>query len=253
MTTRATTLGTGRKADRVADDLLRRIVAGELEVGSLLPKEAELAARYEVNRSVIREAIKLLEVHRLVHPIRRRGTEVLDPMASMSPEVLRAMLVPEPGRVDRDLLADFLDIRTTLDLQMSTLAARHRTDADLEAIDACLADLADALYDRPRYDEVADRLSLAVARATHNRVFEMLVWWNQQVATDLQDIFRTVRPANEPHLAGLRLLVDLIRRREVEQVRALVAAFHEWATPRLLAAAALSTGEPLAHVMEGLG
>lgn len=83
-----------RKADRVAQDLLRRIVAGEVEVGSLLPKEAELAEAHGVNRSVIREAIKLLEVHRLVRPIRRRGTEVLDPMASMSPEVLRAMLVP---------------------------------------------------------------------------------------------------------------------------------------------------------------
>ena len=34
-----------RKADQVADDLLRRIVAGELTVGSLLPRENELADR----------------------------------------------------------------------------------------------------------------------------------------------------------------------------------------------------------------
>lgn len=246
------TPGTGRKADRVADDLLRRIVAGDLEVGSLLPKEAELAEAYEVNRSVVREAIKLLEVHRLVRPVRRRGTEVLDPMASVSPEVLRAMLVPQPGRVDRQLLADFLEIRASLDVQMSTLAAERRTEADLEALDACLAELDEALRDRARYDEAADALSRAVARAAHNRVFQMLVWWNQQVSTDLQDIFRTVRPATEPHLAGLRLLVDLIRRREVEQVRTLVTAFHEWATPRLMAAAALSTGEPLSNVMGAL-
>jgi len=70
-----------RKADRVAHDLLRRIVSGELPVGSLLPREDELAARYQVNRSVIREAVKLLEVHRLVRPVRRRGTEVLSPLA----------------------------------------------------------------------------------------------------------------------------------------------------------------------------
>ena len=61
---------TPRKADRVADDLLRRIVAGEHTVGSILPREAELAEEYEVNRSVVREAIKLLEVHRLVRPVR---------------------------------------------------------------------------------------------------------------------------------------------------------------------------------------
>src|SRR5688572_11597010 len=81
-----------RKADRVSRDLLGRIVSGDLPVGSILPKEDELAEHYQVNRSVIREAIKLLEVHRLVRPVRRRGTEVLSPLSSMSPEVLRALL-----------------------------------------------------------------------------------------------------------------------------------------------------------------
>lgn len=243
---------TGRKADRVAHDLLRRIVAGELEVGSLLPKEAELAEEHGVNRSVVREAIKLLEVHRLVRPVRRRGTEVLDPMASMTPEVLRAMLSPSPGRVDRTMLADFLEVRTVLDVQMSMLAAARRTDADLAAMDAALADARAALHDRPRYERASNALARAVGQAAHNRVFEMMVWWHQTVAADLADIFRVVRPANEPHLQGMALLVDLIRRQEIEQVRTLVSAFHEWATPRMLAAALLSTNEPLTNVMEGL-
>ena len=55
-----------RKADSVARDLLRRITKGELQLGAVLPKEAELATDYGVNRGVIREAIKLLEVHRRV-------------------------------------------------------------------------------------------------------------------------------------------------------------------------------------------
>lgn len=241
-----------RKADRVARDLLRRIVAGELPVGSLLPKEADLAERYEVNRSVVREAIKLLEVHMLVRPVRRRGTEVLDPMASMSPEVLRAMIAPSPGRVDRAVLADFLEVRAVLDVEMVMHAAMHRTDEDLARIDEALERLRAALHDRPRYERAAEVLSRAIAKSTHNRIFQMMVVWHQAVAADLADLFRVVRPANEPHLQGLTLLVELIRRREVEQVRTLVTAFHEWATPRLLAAAALSTSEPLSNVMEGL-
>ncbi|MCZ7680597.1 MAG: GntR family transcriptional regulator [Sandaracinaceae bacterium] len=241
-----------RKADLVARDLLRRIVAGELPVGSLLPKEAELAERYDVNRSVVREAIKLLEVHMLVRPVRRRGTEVLDPMASMSPEVLRAMIAPSPGRVDRAVLADFLEVRAVLDVEMSMHAAMHRTDEDLARIDAALERLRAVLHDRPRYERAAEVLTRAIAKSTHNRIFEMMVVWHQTVAADLADLFRVVRPANEPHLQGLTLLVELIRRREVEQVRTLVTAFHDWATPRLLAAAALSTSEPLSNVMEGL-
>ena len=83
-----------RKADRVAGDLVRRIVGGALEVGELLPKEAELADDYGVNRSVVREAVKQLEVHRLVKPIRRKGTEVLDPLCSPSADVITRLSSP---------------------------------------------------------------------------------------------------------------------------------------------------------------
>lgn len=241
---------TRRKADLVADDLLRQIVRGTVDVGSVLPREAELAESYGVNRSVIREAIKLLEVHRLVRPIRRRGTEVLDPMRSVSPEVLRAMISPGPGQVDRDAFADFLEVRASLDLQMSTLAAERRTDEDLERLDGHIAELEARLAERAGYYEAVDRFTLDLARATHNRIFEMLVWWNQEVSRDLQDIFRTVRPANEPHLAGVRLLVDLVRRRQAEQIRSLVTAYHEWSNPRLMAGALLSSGAPLDRLLE---
>ncbi|MCB9595172.1 MAG: FadR family transcriptional regulator [Sandaracinaceae bacterium] len=244
-------MSTGRKADRVADDLLRRIVGGGLPVGTILPKEAELAEEFGVNRSVIREAIKLLEVHRLVRPIKRRGTVVLDPVTSVSPEVLQAMMVPAPGRVDRERLRDYLEIRATLDVQMSVLAAERRTDADLEALEAQAEVLAGALGQRDRYNAESDAFARTVARATQNQIFEMLVWWNQQIATELRDVFNAVRPASEPHLLGVRTLVRLIRDRDGASIRTLVSAYHEWATPRTLAAAALSTGEPLSRLLEG--
>ena len=236
---------TERKADRVADHLLRQIVAGEVAVGSLLPKEAELAAEHGVNRSVVREAIKLLEVHRLVRPVKRRGTVVLDPVASFSPEVLQAMMVPSPGQVQPDRLRDFLEIRESLDVQMSVLAATRRTDADLEALDAHVPVLRDALGDRDRYNREADAFSRSVARAAHNRIFEMLVWWNQEVATELQYIFDAVRPANEPHLMGVQLLIQLIRAKDSDAIGSLVTTFHQWASPRVMAAAALSSGAAL--------
>ncbi len=116
-----------RKADEVADDLLRSIVAGELAVGSLLPRESDLAERYGVGRSVVREAMKLLEVHRLVRPTKKRGTAVLDPLRSVTPAVLSAMLFDARGRVDPEMLAEFLEIRAELDEKMTRLAAARRT------------------------------------------------------------------------------------------------------------------------------
>jgi DNA-binding FadR family transcriptional regulator len=245
-----------RKADRVSRDLLARIVSGELPVGSLLPKEDELAERYQVNRSVVREAIKLLEVHRLVRPVRRRGTEVLSPLASMSPEVLRAMLNPRPHVVDRQVLAGLLEIRAGLDVQMVGLAAERRSRPDLAAMDAALAALATALEHRAgaaAYFAAADQLSLAMARATKNPLFEMLSAWNRMVVTDLDELFVLVRAPGEAHLAALSMLVDRIRERDADGARKLVRTFHDWATPRLLAAAAPpKPGESLEKAMEKL-
>ncbi|MFK7988494.1 MAG: FadR/GntR family transcriptional regulator [Sandaracinaceae bacterium] len=240
---------TDRKADRVADVLLRGIVQGELEVGSLLPREAELAETHGVNRSVVREAIKLLEVHRLVRPIRRRGTEVLDPMASLSPEVLEAMLHPTPGDTDLEVLRDFLEVRSTLDTQMTVLVATRRTDADLAAFDAHLVTMEAALTDASRYRTLIDEMAVLFARATQNRIFQMLIWWNQEVARTMPEVFASARPVGPPHLAGLKLMIDLIRRQEAEQVQTLVAAYHEWATPRILAGAALRSGASLDDVL----
>lgn len=233
-----------RKADVVAHDLLERVVSGELAVGSTLPREDELAASYDVNRSVVREAIKLLEVHRLVEPARRRGTEVLDPRRSLSPEVLRAMLQRRDGHIDRHVLAGVLEIRAALDVQMTELAAARRTDADLEALDGLVRRL-QAAREPSAIDHARLELPVLVARATQNPVFEMLAHWNELVVRDLDTVFGTVRPTLGAYAQGVALLVELIRRRDADALRSLVNAYHAWTTPRLLAAAALASGEPL--------
>jgi len=235
----------GRKADRVAGDLVRRIVGGELEVGALLPKEADLADGYGVNRSVVREAVKQLEVHRLVRPIKRRGTEILDPLCSPSADVLWAMLEPRPGQIDREALADLLEVRAVLDVEMSALAAERRSEADLAAMDAILARMREALGDPDRYTALVDELNLAVARATHNRIYQMLVHWHRRLRGEHDPLQTVVRLANEPHLSGVTFFVGLIREGEAEQVRTFVRGVHDWLAPRLMMAAALQSAEPL--------
>jgi DNA-binding GntR family transcriptional regulator len=62
---------------RIANDLVQRIVAGQYAVGSLLPKEIELAEQYGVSRHTMREALRRLTDTGLVSRRRRAGTEVV--------------------------------------------------------------------------------------------------------------------------------------------------------------------------------
>ncbi|MBX3224061.1 MAG: FadR family transcriptional regulator [Labilithrix sp.] len=236
-----------RKADAVAADLLERIAGREIAVGSILPKEAELADHYGVARSVVREAIKLLEVHGLVRPTRRLGTVVLDPLASTSPEVVRALLVRK-GRIDLDFFSGWLEVRAAIDAQMCELAATRRTPADIVALEAALAAMRGATARHDAFNVATEELALALARASHNPLFTVLARWHSRVVADLDHVFRTVRSASVPHVAGVEMMLECIRRGDAATTRQLVTTFHEWATPRLLAAARLANGEAPAEL-----
>jgi DNA-binding FadR family transcriptional regulator len=234
-----------RKADRVAEALLRRIAGGVLAPGGLLPREEELTSEFGVNRSVVREALKQLEAHRLVQPVKRRGTVVLDPLDSPSPDVLRAMLEPRPGALDRAVLADLLEVRATLDEEMTALAAERRDDGDLAALEAIVARLEGALGEPERYAAIMDDFTLALARATKNRIYQILVRWHHRVRGEVPPLGLVIQLANEPHLSGVRFLLELIREKRSDDARAFVSAVHTWSTPRALAGAALASGVPL--------
>ena len=62
---------------QVASDLMERIAAGEYPIGSLLPKEVDLSAKYGISRHTMREALRRLDEAGLVSRRRRAGTEVL--------------------------------------------------------------------------------------------------------------------------------------------------------------------------------
>src|SRR4051794_3685126 len=65
-----------RLATAVVEDLVDRIVGGELPTGSALPIEPVLCEMFAVSRTVIREAVKSLEAMQLVTVQQGQGTTV---------------------------------------------------------------------------------------------------------------------------------------------------------------------------------
>lgn len=60
----------------IADDLRARISSGEWAPDTTLPRQADLAAHYDVDKRVISDAVAVLESEGLVRAVRRRGTVV---------------------------------------------------------------------------------------------------------------------------------------------------------------------------------
>ena len=72
----------------IAERLLGEIVDSGLKTGEFVPTERELAERYGVGRSSVRESLRLLEAHQVIRPAAKsyvigEATSVLEPALQM--------------------------------------------------------------------------------------------------------------------------------------------------------------------------
>mgnify|MGYP003755793937 CR=1 FL=1 len=65
-----------RLSDKAVQQLVQRIRAGELPVGTRLPNEAELAGQLGVSRGILREALTILQMQGYISRAPREGTIV---------------------------------------------------------------------------------------------------------------------------------------------------------------------------------
>lgn len=152
---------------QVVNALGRAIVSGEFAVGSLLPGDPELAQRFQVSRTVLREAMKTLAAKGLVIPKARIGTRVTDRALwnMFDGDILTWHF--EFG-VDEEFLLHLYDIRLAFEPAAAALAAERATEQDIDELER----LAEALGAEDHSIETlafADlRFHLALAAASRN-------------------------------------------------------------------------------------
>lgn len=120
----------GRQAARnyhsyVINEVGRAIVSGAMAVGSILPGDAEMMERFDVSRTVLREALKTLEAKGLVEARAKVGTRVLTQgrWNLFDRQVLLWVLESGPSAA---FLDSFRIVRRGLQMEAASLAARHR-------------------------------------------------------------------------------------------------------------------------------
>jgi DNA-binding FadR family transcriptional regulator len=158
----------------VVSELLDRIVSGELPQLSTLPNEPALCEAFGVSRTVIREAVKVLEEKGLLHARQGHGTTVApyDDWNLLDPMVLAASV-----RHDHELrmLDDIVDVRRVLEAQMARQAAANAREADLAEISALLGKLAEQVATPSVYILTDVDFHDAVMRASGNRLARAVV------------------------------------------------------------------------------
>lgn len=117
--------------DSVYARLRTQIMGGELVIGHLLPKEANLAVQLGVSRTILREALARLRHEGLIESKRGTGTRVLGPKTEVAST---AFAVATPHSI-ADLEACYV-FRLGVEPEVAALAATH---VDAERLDAIRA------------------------------------------------------------------------------------------------------------------
>lgn len=152
-------------AQKVADYIEQK----QLIPGDALPSSSELAERFGVSRTVVREAVKLLEARGIIDVTNGKRATV-KPITSEPLLGFFARVARRDGKGYRTLL----EVREAIETQNARLAAQRRSPEELAQLVALVADMRRKLDDIEAYVEVDIKLHMAIATATHNSVLAHL-------------------------------------------------------------------------------
>ncbi|ALG30220.1 MULTISPECIES: FadR/GntR family transcriptional regulator [Glutamicibacter] len=125
-----------RAFEAIVDHIERQVLSGELNPGEHLPGERELVTAFQVSRSSVREAMRVLESNGMIasRPGDPRGAVILAPTSGPLQKVISRL-----AQASASSLADLLIYRMTLESSANSLAATRRTEADLLQLEKAMA------------------------------------------------------------------------------------------------------------------
>lgn len=163
-----------RLSEEVFAALAIDIIRGDLSGAVMLPTEAQLCARFNVSRTVIREAMIRLQRHGLVAVRQGVGTVILprSQWNDLDPDLLR--IRAEAGLID-DLVDDLLTIRRIVEVEVAAVAALTWTEADREALLGLMIDMDAARDQGERFNDLDVLFHEALITASGNRLLHQMM------------------------------------------------------------------------------
>lgn len=163
-----------RRADAVVTDIASEIITGRFPAGSVLPTEQVLGERFEVSRTVVREALARLAGVGLIEVRHGLGSVVLERRRWREMDADLLQIRTDAGLID-DLLPDLFDIRRMVELEVAERAARQRTPEDLAILAGIMEQQRASMGDPEAYNAADIAFHDALIAASGNELLRVLI------------------------------------------------------------------------------
>ncbi len=149
-----------RLSDAIYNQLLDEIMAGSFATGDRMPTENQLAQRFAVSRPVVREALQRLQSDGVVISRQGSGTYVQRSPSQRVAELTQTVSLRE--------VLQGIELRMSLEELSARLAARHRNEEQLRAIQRAAATMQQNFADAQASREADYAFHRAIASASGN-------------------------------------------------------------------------------------
>ena len=161
-----------RLYERVADKILTLIKNDTWQPGDRLPPERELADAFGVSRTVVREAIKVLEAQGVLETVTGSGVYVRPPDSSVVSRSLQTYIqLLDQDDIDLRLA----EIRRVLEVEIAALAAERAAPEQQVELQQLCRDMRQQADSAQALAELDLRFHLLLADATQNQLFRILL------------------------------------------------------------------------------
>lgn len=156
--------------DVASEEILKMIENHEYDERGYLPSEGELTIRFDMSRATVREAVRSVEMRGFVQRIHGKGVKVLDNSLQVVTRSLTDMMTK-----DGDTLKELLEMRTMLEPEGAALAARNRTERDIEILEEHVKMMNKSEIMDSAYHEADLGFHIQLAKATGNKILASFI------------------------------------------------------------------------------
>jgi DNA-binding FadR family transcriptional regulator len=202
----------------IAREVARLILTGVWREGTTLPREIELASRFEVSRASLREALSLLKAKGLIASKQKAGTHVRARFDwnMLDEELLNWTLAALPTQ---EFAKQIMEVRRIVEPEACAICAARGTDEDFARIERAYRGMDAAGMDRVAYADPDLQFHRGILIATGN---DFLIAFGATVAAALRmsfDLSSTNPGAPRKSLPYHRAVLDEIWARNADGAR----------------------------------
>ncbi len=166
-----TQIQSARLYEKIVEQIEAQVLEGKLHYGDRLPTERELAEKFGVSRTAVREAVKALREKGLVDSHPGRGTFITDGASRAMRDSLGFMIKIGAAEGSDHLV----ETREILEPEIAALAAERASDQDIALLRRAVETMDATLDDADAFIEADLGFHLALARATQNVLIPTLI------------------------------------------------------------------------------